>query len=66
MKECKEWKVKIGLIKKPEKIFDEIERITASMIREGWLLTDYIIEDGLRYAHLFFEREINCEELYMN
>lgn len=66
MRECIERRIRIGLSKKPEKIFDEIEYVIASMLREGWLLTDYLIEDGLGYAYLFFEREIISKELCLN
>jgi len=58
MNECAERIVKVGFKKDPKKIFDEVDMITASMIREGWVLKDSIIEDGLGNIHLFFEREL--------
>lgn len=51
--------VKIGFTRSPKAIFDEVESVTAEMIRQGWYLKDSCIEDGLGYVHLFFEREIN-------
>ena len=59
MKECTEKVVKIGFNKNPKKVFDQIESLTAAMIRNGWILKDDCIEDGLGSIHLFFEREIN-------
>ena len=61
MKECVERLVKVGLTKNPKKIFDEIESVSAEMIREGWQLHDTCFEEGLGYAHLFFEREITSK-----
>ncbi|MDR0307330.1 MAG: hypothetical protein LBI42_10915 [Chitinispirillales bacterium] len=61
MKESAEKLIKVGFRKSSKKIFDEIEQITADMIRAGWSLSGSLMEDGLGYAHLFFEREINTE-----
>lgn len=58
MKECVERLVKVGFKRNPRKIFDEIESISAVMLREGWRLHDTCFEDGLGCAHLFFEREV--------
>lgn len=58
MKETKEQIIKIGFVKQPAKVFDEIESVSALMIRDGWQLIDTCIEDGMGSAHLFFEREI--------
>jgi hypothetical protein len=58
VKESAERVVKVGFTKSPKKIFDEIDRTTAEMMRDGWVFLDGIIEEGLGYAHLFFEREI--------
>jgi len=59
MKESFEKIIEVGFKKNPKKVFDEIEQVTAEMIRSGWSLRDSVMEDGLGYAHLFFEREIN-------
>jgi hypothetical protein len=58
VKESAERLVKVGFTRSPKKVFDEIEQVTAEMIRGGWTLTGGMFEDGLAYAHLFFEREI--------
>lgn len=58
MKECSERLVKIGFRRDPKKIFDEIEFVSAEMIREGWRLYETCFEDGLGNVHLLFEREI--------
>ncbi|MBN1760459.1 MAG: hypothetical protein JW863_19175 [Chitinispirillaceae bacterium] len=61
MKECTERLVKIGFSRNPRRIFDEIESVTAAMVRDGWQLQDSCIEEGLGSAHLFFERTIAPE-----
>ncbi|MCL2219161.1 MAG: hypothetical protein FWC23_04420 [Chitinispirillia bacterium] len=58
MKESAERSVKVGFTRSPKKVFDEVERVTAEMVRNGWVLTETVIEDGLAYMHLFFERKI--------
>lgn len=62
MKECVERVVEVGFSRKPKAIFDEVERVSAEMIREGWILRDSLMEEGLGKIHLFFEREINNEK----
>lgn len=58
MKECTERLVKIGFSRDPKRIFDEIESVSAAMMRGGWRLQESCIEEGLGCAHLFFERTI--------
>jgi hypothetical protein len=58
MKECCEKIIRVGFSRNPKKIFDEIDQLTASMIRAGWELKDTCIEDGLENVHMFFEKEI--------
>ncbi|MBD3397284.1 MAG: hypothetical protein GF418_16820 [Chitinivibrionales bacterium] len=58
MKESAERIVKVGFARNPKKIFDEVERVTAGMVREGWTLADTCVEEGLGNVHLLFEREI--------
>jgi len=62
MKECAERVVEIGFVKSPKKIVDEVEQVTAAMIREGWRLTETCMEDGLGNVHLFFERDIHIDD----
>ena len=62
MKECVERIVEVGFSRDPKAIFDEVEQVSAEMIREGWILNDSLIEDGLGKIHLFFEREMKTEE----
>jgi len=50
--------VKVGFSRDPKKVFDEIDIVTAEMVRQGWVFVEGMVEDGLGYAHLFFEREI--------
>jgi len=59
MKECTEKIVKVGFKKDPKRIFDKVDSITASMVRDGWILKESCLEDGLANIHLFFEREID-------
>ena len=61
MKECTERLVKIGFSRNPRRIFDEIESVTAAMVRDGWQLEDSCIEEGLGCAHLFFGRTVSSE-----
>ena len=61
MKESAERVVKVGFRKSPKKVFDEIDQVTAEMVRGGWTLSDTVLEDGLACAHLFFEREIDMD-----
>jgi hypothetical protein len=58
VKESAERSVKVGFTRNPKKIFDEIEQVTAEMVRNGWELKDTVMEDGLAYVHLFFERDL--------
>jgi len=39
-------------------VFDEIDLVAAEMARDGWAFIDGMIEEGLGFAHLFFERDI--------
>ncbi|MDD5674130.1 MAG: hypothetical protein PHC61_08210 [Chitinivibrionales bacterium] len=58
MKEKAERVVRVGLQKNPKIVFDEVEQITAEMIRDGWKLSDSCLEEGLGNIHLLFEREL--------
>ena len=62
MKQSTEKVVKVGYAKDPKKIFDEIELLSAEMIRQGWYLRDSLLEEGLGQVHLFFERDIDVRE----
>ncbi len=62
MKECTERIVKVGFSRDAKLIFDEVEQVSADMIRQGWRLDDSFIEDSLGNIHLMFEREIDHEE----
>ena len=59
MKESAERVIKVGFRRKAKEIFDEIESVSAQMLREGWDLKESCLEDGLGYVHLFFERELS-------
>lgn len=62
MKECTERVVEVGFSRDAKDIFNEVEQVSAAMIREGWHLNDSCIEDSLGYIHLFFERNIDTEK----
>lgn len=64
MKECIEKVIKVGFKRKPKDIFDEIETVTETMMRDGWTLKGNCAEEGMGAVHLFFERELitNKEE----
>ncbi|RPI96823.1 MAG: hypothetical protein EHM32_02515 [Spirochaetales bacterium] len=61
MKETAERTARLGFTRNPKKVVDEVERITAEMIREGWKLRDTIVEESLGNIHLFFERDVRSE-----
>ncbi|MBD3317356.1 MAG: hypothetical protein GF344_16330 [Chitinivibrionales bacterium] len=58
MKECAERIVKVGFRRSPRKVVDDVERVTAEMVRKGWELRDTCLEETLGNVHLFFERDI--------
>ncbi len=58
MKESAERVIKVGFTKKAKKILDEVEIVSADMIRDGWEFKESCVEDGLGYIHLFFERDL--------
>lgn len=57
MKETAERTVRVGFRKSPRKVVDEVEAVTAAMVRQGWGLKETVVEEGLGNIHLFFERE---------
>jgi hypothetical protein len=61
MKETAERTAELGFTRNPKKVVDEVERITAEMIRDGWHLKDTIVEESLGNIHLFFERDVRSE-----
>ena len=62
MVECAEKVIEVGFSRDPKLVFDEVELVSARMIRDGWKLVDSIIEDGLGNIHLMFEKDFNIEE----
>jgi hypothetical protein len=60
MRENAERTIKVGLKRDAKTVFDEVDSITAGMIREGWRLNESFIEDSLGNIHLIFDREIDC------
>jgi len=58
MKECTERIIEVGFSRNPKEVFDDVEQVSAEMIRLGWSLKDSFVEDGLGNIHLFFEREL--------
>jgi hypothetical protein len=64
MKESLEKVIELGFRRKPKKILDEVELMTAEMARQGWCLKDTLIEESLGNIHLLFEREIGAQPGY--
>jgi hypothetical protein len=58
MKETAERIARLGFTRNPKKVVDEVERITADMIREGWHLKESVVEETLGNIHLFYERDV--------
>jgi hypothetical protein len=59
MKETMERIVRVGLTRNVRKVFDEIESVSAEMMRSGWELHESCIEECLGNVHLIFERDID-------
>jgi|WetSurMetagenome_2_1015567.scaffolds.fasta_scaffold77037_4 hypothetical protein len=59
MKEIVERVIRVGLSRNVRKVFDEIESISAEMIRSGWELQESCVEECLGKIHLIFNREID-------
>jgi hypothetical protein len=59
MKENAERIVRVGLKRKPKAIFDEIDSITAAMVRNGWIMHESMIEETLGNVHIIFQREVD-------
>ena len=58
MKESAERTVKVGFSRSPKKVFDQVEAVTAAMVREGWEMKNAVLEESLGNIHLFFERDV--------
>ncbi|MCU0608879.1 MAG: hypothetical protein MUF22_03815 [Chitinispirillaceae bacterium] len=58
MKESAERIVELGFSRSPRKVLDEVDAVSAEMVRQGWRLNETLIEESLGNIHLFFEREI--------
>ena len=61
VKECSERVVEVGFTRSPKKVVDQVEQVTAEMIRQGWTLADTCVEESLGNVHLFFEREMGTD-----
>ena len=59
MRESAERVVRVGFRKSPKRVFDEVDQVTADMVRGGWVFVDSVLEDGLGSVHLFFERDVD-------
>ncbi|MBN2037081.1 MAG: hypothetical protein JW768_10095 [Chitinispirillaceae bacterium] len=58
MREATERVIELGFTRSPKKVVDEVERVSARMLRQGWALKETLVEDSLGRIHLFFERDI--------
>jgi hypothetical protein len=61
MKESAEKIVRLGFRRNPKKVLDEVEMVSAEMIRQGWQLKDTLVEESLGNIHLFFERDVSAQ-----
>jgi hypothetical protein len=59
MKETIERVVRVGLVRDVRKVFNDIESVSAEMIRNGWQLQESCLEECLGNVHLIFERDID-------
>jgi hypothetical protein len=62
MQEHAERIVTVGFSRRAREVVDEIEQISAAMIRQGWSLADSCLEESLGNIHLFFVREIDVPQ----
>jgi hypothetical protein len=58
MKQRAERVVRLGLTRSPKKVFDEVEQVTARMVRSGWTLRETCVEESMGNIHLLFERDV--------
>jgi hypothetical protein len=58
MKEATERVIELGFTRSPKKVVDEVEKVSARMMRRGWVLKETLVEESLGNIHLFFERDI--------
>ena len=59
MKETAEKIIELGFGRSPKKLLDEVEIVTADMVRRGWSLTETLVEESLGHIHLFFDRDVD-------
>ncbi len=59
MRQFIEKRVELGFDRPAKQVFDEIESISAQMIREGWNIDDSLIDSTMGYVDLFFYRDLN-------
>jgi hypothetical protein len=59
MQESAERVVEVGFKRRSKDVIDEVERMSAVMIRAGWTLSDTVMEENLGNIHLFFVRDID-------
>jgi hypothetical protein len=59
MKETIERVVRVGLVRDVRKVFNDIESVSAEMIRNGWQLQESCLEECLGNVHLIFDRDID-------
>jgi hypothetical protein len=59
MKETTERIIQVGLKRNARKVIDEIESVSARMIRSGWKLQESCMEECLGNVHLIFERDVD-------
>ncbi len=58
MRQFCEKRIEVGFDRNAKKIFDEIESVSASLIREGWCIEDSTIDETMEFIDIFFFRDI--------
>ncbi len=58
MREHAEREIKIGMIRSPSRVVDEIEKTAQTMAGQNWALVRTVTNELLGSILLFFEREI--------
>jgi hypothetical protein len=62
MLEIAEKIVRVGLKRDAKKVFDEIEAVSADMMRNGWKLDSTCFEESFAFVHLIFQREWDVDK----
>ena len=58
VREFCEKRIEVGFERNAKNIFDEIESVTASLIRDGWTIEESTIDETMGFIDIIFFRDI--------